>query len=148
MYNFFSFIFCILLIHDKAGNMINHGHIPYAILFLHFAGISSHANLSDFIEIGVLLCFCALQNHGLKTLFSLSAILQHTPSLPFGFSNLKAGLDKSVLLSIYASSSNSRSVNSSRGTFLIHKENNRFKVKPQPPPYKHDMFIIKIYFSK
>ncbi|KAF5946405.1 hypothetical protein HYC85_007791 [Camellia sinensis] len=37
-------------------------------------------------------------------LFSFSAIVQHAPCLPFGFSILKAGLNKSVLLSVYASS--------------------------------------------
>ncbi|KAJ6319741.1 hypothetical protein OIU78_015200 [Salix suchowensis] len=37
-------------------------------------------------------------------LFSFSAIVQHTPRPPFGFSILKAGLNKSVLLSVYASS--------------------------------------------
>ncbi|ONK78536.1 uncharacterized protein A4U43_C02F19860 [Asparagus officinalis] len=49
-------------------------------------------------------------------LFSLSAIVQRTPSPPLGFSILKAGLSKSVLLSVYASScsSDSQSVNSSR----------------------------------
>uniref|UniRef100_K3XDQ2 Uncharacterized protein n=1 Tax=Setaria italica TaxID=4555 RepID=K3XDQ2_SETIT len=40
-------------------------------------------------------------------LFSLSAVLRHTPSPPVGFTILKAGLNKSVLLSVY-SSQNSR----------------------------------------
>ncbi|XP_077232288.1 piezo-type mechanosensitive ion channel component isoform X2 [Tasmannia lanceolata] len=57
----------------------------------------------DFMKIAVLACFCAVQNHGFKMLFSFSAVVQHTPYAPFGFSILKAGLNKSVLLSVYAS---------------------------------------------
>ncbi|MQL84320.1 hypothetical protein Taro_016835, partial [Colocasia esculenta] len=67
------------------------------------SGLKDHANVLDFLEIGILLCFCAVQNHGFKMLFSFSAVVQHTPCHPFGFSILKAGLDKSVLLSVYAS---------------------------------------------
>ncbi|XP_031279983.1 piezo-type mechanosensitive ion channel homolog isoform X2 [Pistacia vera] len=58
----------------------------------------------DFLEIALLVCFCAIHNHGFEMLFSFSAIVQHTPSPPVGFSILKAGLSKSVLLSVYASS--------------------------------------------
>ncbi|PON52884.1 Piezo family [Trema orientale] len=57
----------------------------------------------DFLEIALLGCFCAVHNHGFEMLFSFSAIVQHTPSPPIGFSILKAGLNKSVLLSVYAS---------------------------------------------
>lgn len=57
----------------------------------------------EFMEIAMLVCFCAVQNHGSKMLFSFSAIVQRTPCRPFGFSILKAGLDKSILLSVYAS---------------------------------------------
>ncbi|EEF37638.1 conserved hypothetical protein [Ricinus communis] len=57
----------------------------------------------DFLEIALLACFCAIHNHGFEMLFSFSAIVQHTPSPPVGFSILKAGLNKSVLLSVYAS---------------------------------------------
>uniref|UniRef100_A0A1D1Y2D5 Protein PIEZO n=2 Tax=Anthurium amnicola TaxID=1678845 RepID=A0A1D1Y2D5_9ARAE len=67
------------------------------------SGLKDHANVLDFLEIGILLCFCAVQNHGFKMLFSFSAIVQHTPCHPFGFSILKAGLNKSVLLSVYTS---------------------------------------------
>lgn len=90
---------------------------------LNYAGVSGHTQLRDFVEIGVLLCFCALQDHGLKLLFSLSSIVQHTPHPPFGFSILKAGLNKSVLLSVYASSSPSdrQSASSSHGMFFIIK---------------------------
>ncbi|KAI3752438.1 hypothetical protein L2E82_24470 [Cichorium intybus] len=56
----------------------------------------------DFVEIALLACFCAIQKHGHKVLFSFSAIVQHTPRPPVGFSILKAGLNKSVLLSVYA----------------------------------------------
>jgi hypothetical protein len=56
------------------------------------------------VEVALLACFCAIHNHGFEMLFSYSAIVQHTPSLPIGFSILKAGLNKSVLLSVYASS--------------------------------------------
>ncbi|KAL8513510.1 hypothetical protein ACS0TY_012829 [Phlomoides rotata] len=58
----------------------------------------------DFLEIALLACFCAIHNHGFDVLFSFSAIVQHTPCLPVGFSILKAGLNKSVLLSVYATS--------------------------------------------
>ncbi|CAH1447448.1 unnamed protein product [Lactuca virosa] len=56
----------------------------------------------DFVEIALLAGFCAIQKHGHKVLFSFSAIVQHTPRPPIGFSILKAGLNKSVLLSVYA----------------------------------------------
>ncbi|XP_054800330.1 piezo-type mechanosensitive ion channel homolog isoform X1 [Prosopis cineraria] len=59
----------------------------------------------DFLEVTLLACFCAIHNHGFEMLFSFSAIVQHAPSPPLGFSILKAGLNKSVLLSVYASSS-------------------------------------------
>ncbi|CAI0580949.1 unnamed protein product, partial [Linum tenue] len=56
----------------------------------------------ELLEIAVLACFCAIHNHGFDMLFSFSAIVQHTPSPPVGFSILKAGLSKSVLLTVYA----------------------------------------------
>ncbi|KAF9607147.1 hypothetical protein IFM89_032369 [Coptis chinensis] len=57
----------------------------------------------DFLRIAVLMCFSAIHNHGIEMLFSFSAIVQHTPCPPVGFSILKAGLNKSVILSVYAS---------------------------------------------
>ncbi|XP_039146596.1 piezo-type mechanosensitive ion channel homolog isoform X1 [Dioscorea cayenensis subsp. rotundata] len=78
-------------------------------------GLSGNATFGNFMEIGVLLCFCAVQNHGFKMLFAFSAIIQHTPYPPFGFSILKAGLNKSVLLSVYASAG-SRSSQSSKSS--------------------------------
>lgn len=44
-----------------------------------------------------------MHNHGFDMLFSLSMVVQHTPKPPVGFSILKAGLNKSVLLSVYSS---------------------------------------------
>ncbi|KAL6502839.1 hypothetical protein OROHE_024007 [Orobanche hederae] len=58
----------------------------------------------DFLEIALLVGFCAIHNHGFDMLFSFSAIVRHTPSPPVGFSILRAGLNKSVLLSVYATS--------------------------------------------
>ncbi|KAH6808426.1 piezo-type mechanosensitive ion channel component [Perilla frutescens var. frutescens] len=58
----------------------------------------------EFLEIALLACLCAVHNHGFDMLFSFSAIVQHTPCLPIGFGILKAGLNKSVLLSVYATS--------------------------------------------
>ncbi|VAH76351.1 unnamed protein product [Triticum turgidum subsp. durum] len=70
-------------------------------------GLSSNAKTKDLVEIGSIICFCAVHSHGFKMLFALSAVLRHTPCPPVGFSILKAGLNKSVLLSVY-SSQNSR----------------------------------------
>uniref|UniRef100_A0A6N2M9G0 Uncharacterized protein n=1 Tax=Salix viminalis TaxID=40686 RepID=A0A6N2M9G0_SALVM len=67
-------------------------------------GLLKHHSSWDFLKIALLTCFCAIHNHGFEMLFSFSAIVQHTPRPPFGFSILKAGLNKSVLLSVYASS--------------------------------------------
>ncbi|XP_043719119.1 piezo-type mechanosensitive ion channel homolog isoform X3 [Telopea speciosissima] len=67
-------------------------------------GLMDHVTSWDFLEIAVLACFCAVHNHGFEMLFSFSAIVQHTPCPPFGFSILSAGFNKSVLLSVYASS--------------------------------------------
>ncbi|XP_057535739.1 piezo-type mechanosensitive ion channel homolog isoform X3 [Amaranthus tricolor] len=59
----------------------------------------------EFLEIALLACYCAIHNNGFDMLFSFSAFVQHTPYPPIGFSVLKAGLNKSVLLSVYCSSS-------------------------------------------
>ncbi|XP_050238768.1 piezo-type mechanosensitive ion channel homolog [Mercurialis annua] len=67
-------------------------------------GLLKEYSFWEFLEIALLACFCAIHNHGFEVLFSFSAIVQHTPSPPMGFSILKAGLNKSVLLSVYASS--------------------------------------------
>ncbi|XP_051132241.1 piezo-type mechanosensitive ion channel homolog isoform X2 [Andrographis paniculata] len=67
-------------------------------------GLLEYDSPWNFLEIALLACFCAIHNHGFEMLFSFSAIVQHTPSPPVGFSILKAGLNKSVLLSVYATS--------------------------------------------
>ncbi|GMI85789.1 PIEZO1 [Hibiscus trionum] len=72
-------------------------------------GLLKHNSSLNFLEIALLACFCAIHNHGFEMLFSFSAIVQHTPSPPVGFSILRAGLNKSVLLSVYASPSASYS---------------------------------------
>ncbi|XP_020526921.1 piezo-type mechanosensitive ion channel homolog isoform X2 [Amborella trichopoda] len=72
--------------------------------FLSQLGLLYHASGWDFLKIAALMIFCAVQNHGFKILSSFSAIVQHTPHPPIGFSILKAGLNKSVLLYVYASS--------------------------------------------
>lgn len=88
---------------DLVSKAFDHnGSVTKEVLLL--LGLQDHAKFSNFVEIGALLCFCAVQNHGFKMLFSFSAIVENTPCLPFGFSILKAGLNKSVLLSVYASS--------------------------------------------
>ncbi|KAD3068641.1 hypothetical protein R6Q59_017338 [Mikania micrantha] len=66
-------------------------------------GFYEQNSLWEFVEIALLACFCAVHKHGYNLLFSFSAIVQHTPCPPVGFSILKAGLNKSVLLSVYAS---------------------------------------------
>ncbi|XP_020101782.1 piezo-type mechanosensitive ion channel homolog isoform X3 [Ananas comosus] len=78
-------------------------------------GLSIHATIRDFVEIGLLVCFCAVHNHGFDMLYSLSKVLKHAPYPPLGFSILKAGLNKSVLFSVYASASfrDGQSLNSS-----------------------------------
>ncbi|RDX99269.1 Piezo-type mechanosensitive ion channel-like protein, partial [Mucuna pruriens] len=68
-------------------------------------GLREEDSAWDFLEVALLACFCAIHNHGFEVLFSFSAIIRHAPSPPIGFGILKAGLNKSVLLSVYASSS-------------------------------------------
>ncbi|XP_027189756.1 piezo-type mechanosensitive ion channel homolog isoform X2 [Cicer arietinum] len=68
-------------------------------------GLLQEDSAWDFLEVALLACFCTIHNHGFEMLFSFSAIIQHAPSPPLGFGILKAGLNKSVLLSVYASSS-------------------------------------------
>ncbi|XP_027936634.1 piezo-type mechanosensitive ion channel homolog isoform X1 [Vigna unguiculata] len=68
-------------------------------------GLREEDSAWDFLEVALLACFCAIHNYGFEMLFSFSAIIQHAPSPPIGFGILKAGLNKSVLLSVYSSSS-------------------------------------------
>uniref|UniRef100_I1NNA4 Piezo non-specific cation channel R-Ras-binding domain-containing protein n=1 Tax=Oryza glaberrima TaxID=4538 RepID=I1NNA4_ORYGL len=87
-----------------------------SILLLPFHhGLSNKSTTKDFMEIGSIVCFCAVHSHGFKMLFALSAVLRHTPSTPVGFTILKAGLNKSVLLSVY-NSQNSRNGQADRST--------------------------------
>lgn len=69
----------------------------------------------DFFEIAFLACFCAIHNHGFNMLFSFSAVVQHSPCPPMGFGILKAGLNKSVLLSVYASQNSRNQERTSSG---------------------------------
>lgn len=74
------------------------------------------------MKIAVLACFCAIQNHAFDMLFALSEVVQHTPFSPMGWNILKAGLNKSVLSSIYTSmSSESVENNSSQGIIAASK---------------------------
>ena len=85
------------------------------------AGLLEEDSSWDFLEVVLLACSCAIHNHGFEMLCSFSAIVQHAPSPPVGFSVLKAGLNKSVLLSVYATSKVKNGDNSSSyGTFKCH----------------------------
>lgn len=100
----FSLLYILQL--NLISNALEHsGSISSEILSQ--LGLVSDSPSWDFKEIGLLLCFCAVQNHGSKILFSFSAIVQRTPYTPFGFSILRAGLNKSVLQSVYSSPSSS-----------------------------------------
>lgn len=68
-----------------------------------YSGLSTDATTRDFLQIGLLLCFCAIHNHGYKMLLSLSRVIKDTPYPPVGFTILRTGLNKSVLLSVYSS---------------------------------------------
>lgn len=88
-------------------------------------GLVESSSAWNLLEIALLAIFCAIHNHGFDMLFSFSAIVQHTPCLPIGFSLLKAGLNKSVLLSVYTTTSNSRDISGSldHGTIPLSKVN-------------------------
>ncbi|KAI3975725.1 hypothetical protein MKX01_023151 [Papaver californicum] len=66
-------------------------------------GLLEPATSWDFLQIAVLLCFCVVHHHGFEMLFSYSAIVRHMPCTPIGFSILRAGLNKAVLLSVFTS---------------------------------------------
>ncbi|KAM3704955.1 hypothetical protein ACB098_03G044800 [Castanea mollissima] len=76
----------------------------FAMEMISQLGLLNHTS-GDFMKIAVLACFCAIHNHGLDMLFSFSAIVQNTPCPPIGFNILRAGLIKSVLLSVHTSTS-------------------------------------------
>ncbi|KAJ7973395.1 Piezo-type mechanosensitive ion channel like [Quillaja saponaria] len=73
----------------------------FAVGILPQLGLLNDINSGDFLKIAMLASFCAIHNNGLQIMFSFSAIVQHTPSPPIGFSILRAGLFKSVLRSVY-----------------------------------------------
>ena len=91
--------------------------VGFRVWLYHFTwtdvGLLEHDHSWDSLEIAMLACCCAVHKHGFDVLFSFSAMVQHTPNPPIGFSILKAGLNKSVLLSIY-SSSTTRDCNDNR----------------------------------
>lgn len=75
----------------------------FSFVFPEMSGLSTDASTRDFLQIGLLLCFCAIHSHGYKMLLSLSRVLKDTPYPPVGFTILRTGLNKSVLLSVYSS---------------------------------------------
>ncbi|XP_050223428.1 piezo-type mechanosensitive ion channel homolog isoform X2 [Mercurialis annua] len=83
-------------------------------------GFLDHSSTVDLLKIAALACSCAIHNHGFKMVSSFSAILQHTPCPPIGFSILRAGLIKSVLLSVSTSvSSRKHYSNSSHDKWIV-----------------------------
>ncbi|XP_073283729.1 piezo-type mechanosensitive ion channel homolog isoform X2 [Primulina huaijiensis] len=95
-------ILYVLQLNLVSRKLENEGSISKEVLKQ--LGLIGNDSSWDFLEIALLACFCAVHNHGFEMLFSFSAIVQHTPSPPIGFSILRAGLNKSVLLSVYATS--------------------------------------------
>lgn len=80
------------------------------------AGLLNKTSAGDFLEMALLACFCSIHNHGFDMLSSFSAIVQHAHCPPIGFRTLRAGLIKSVLLSVYSSRSREKQqITSSRG---------------------------------
>lgn len=98
----------ILQINLISENLERKGSLSLEILSQ--LGLLDHDSSWDFLKIALLACFCAIHNHGFEMLFSFSAVVQHTPCPPVGFSVLKAGLNKSVLLSVYCSSASRDSI--------------------------------------
>ncbi|XP_073315003.1 piezo-type mechanosensitive ion channel homolog isoform X1 [Primulina huaijiensis] len=95
-------ILYVLQLNLVSRKLENEGYVSKEVLKQ--LGLIEKDSSWDFLEIALLACFCAVHNHGFEMLFSFSAIVQHTPSPPIGFSILRAGLNKSVLLSVYATS--------------------------------------------
>ena len=59
------------------------------------------AEFVDFLAIGALLLFSALQNHGLNVLSFLSTTVQRSPHAPLGWSVLHRKNGRAILLSVY-----------------------------------------------
>lgn len=91
-------------------------------LFVHvnFAGLLNHIHSVDFFKISILACFCAIHNHGLQTLLTFSAIVQHTSCPPVGFSIFRAGVSKPVRLS--GDTPRSSESQGAHGTTLINTD--------------------------
>lgn len=107
---------CILLV-NLSGDLWLHifslGFLYSPFFFLVFVGLIDYDSTWDFVKIALLACFCAIHNHGSEMLLSFSAFVRKTPCRPIGFSILKSGLNKSVLLSFYSS----RATRSSHASF-------------------------------
>ncbi|KAI4301844.1 hypothetical protein L6164_035084 [Bauhinia variegata] len=72
----------------------------FAFQVLSQLGLLSHIYSADILKISILACLCAINNYGLQTLLTFSAIVQRTSCPPIGFSILRAGLIKPVIISI------------------------------------------------
>ncbi|KAG0610440.1 hypothetical protein M758_7G065700 [Ceratodon purpureus] len=68
---------------------------------LSFLGIWAKADFEDFLAIGALLLFSAMQNHGLNVLSFLSTTVQRSPHAPLGWSVLHRKNGRAILLSVY-----------------------------------------------
>lgn len=68
---------------------------------LSFIGIWEKATFEDFLVIGALLLFSAMQNHGLNVLSFLSTTVQRSPHAPLGWSVLHRKNGRAILLSVY-----------------------------------------------
>lgn len=75
-----------------------------SILIVAFAGLFNHINSEDLLKISILACFCAIHNHGLQALISLSTTVQHAPCPPIGFRIFRADVLTSILVSVYSPS--------------------------------------------
>ncbi|XP_038705032.1 piezo-type mechanosensitive ion channel homolog isoform X2 [Tripterygium wilfordii] len=95
-------------------------------------GFLNHASSGDFLRIAVLACFCAIHNNGFEMVSSFSAIVQHFPCPPIGFSIFRAGLIKSVVLSLYISKSSKRQLSNSspeqRVALYLSTVGNKFRL--------------------
>ncbi|KAJ7571313.1 hypothetical protein O6H91_01G159100 [Diphasiastrum complanatum] len=80
-------------------------HAAFCKPILSQLGIWDKAGFEDFAVVSTLLCFCAIQDHGLKVINSLSVTVQqqNATSVDMGFSRVQAC--NSVLLSVFASQS-------------------------------------------
>lgn len=96
----FSFLYLLQL--DLFSEALDSKGDSIRSILLHF-GVSNHASLWDFLSIAVLLCFSAVQDHGIEALHSFSAILKCSLQSPFGFGFMKDGFNKSVLWTICSS---------------------------------------------